>query len=146
MRCQIDEPVKPLTVVHAELRRGARGVLHPLGGARAHALRVAVAVDLGRQDRAVPLVDAVADRLADEVRADRPDVEPVALEELAVRAAVAVVGERLVDLEVVAPAGELEPVEAPVAGLRGEVLERQIGPLAGEQGDGTGHRLSPRRS
>ena len=88
------------------------------------------------------LVDPVADRLADEMSADRPDVEVVALEDLATRPAVGLVGERLVDLEVVAPAGELEAVEAPAAGLRGEILDRQVGPLAGEQRDGTGHRLS----
>ncbi len=115
MRCQIDEPVKPLTCVTPSCGRGARGVLHPLGGALPHAFRVAVAADLGRQDRAVALVDPVADRLADEVRADRPHAEAVALEQLAAPVRVAAVGERLVDLEVVAPAGELEPVEAPAA-------------------------------
>ena len=85
-------------------------------------------------------VDAVADRLSDEMRADRQDVQVVALQDLLPRPAVAVVLERLVDLEVVAPAGELEAVEAPAAGLRGEILDRQVGPLAGEQRDGTGHR------
>ena len=55
--------------------------------------------------------------------------------------AVARLGERAVDLEVVAPAGELEAVEAPAAGLRRELLERQVGPLAGEQRDGTCHVL-----
>ena len=115
-------------------------VLHPLGCARANALRLAVAVDLGRENRPVTLVDAVADRLADEMRADRENVQMVALQDLLLRPAVAVVLERLVDLEVVAPAGELETVEAPAAGLRGKILERQVGPLAGEQRDGTGHR------
>ena len=100
---------------HAELRGGARRVLHPLGRAAPHALRIAVAVDLGRQDRAVPLVDPVADRLADEVRADRPHAEAVPLEQLAPLLRVAGVGDRLVDLEVVAPARELEAVEAPAA-------------------------------
>ena len=88
------------------------------------------------------LVDPVAHRLADEMGAYRPHVQVVALEDLLPRAAVRVVRERLVDLEVVAPARELEPVETPAAGLRGEILDRQVGPLAGEQRDGTGHRLS----
>ena len=39
----------------------------------------------------------------------------------------------------VAPAGELEPVEAPATGFRGEILEGQVGPLAGEERDGTRH-------
>ena len=84
-------------------------------------------------------VDRVADGLADEVVADRPDVEAVALEQLAPLAAVRVVGERGVDVEVVAPAGELEAVEAPLAGLGGELGERQVGPLAGEQRDWSWH-------
>ena len=45
-------------------------------------------------------------------------LQAVALEELPARVRVAIVGERRVDVEVVAPAGELEPVEAPVGGLR----------------------------
>ena len=88
------------------------------------------------------LVDAVADRLSDEMRADREDVQVIALEDLLPRAAIRVVGERLVDLEVVAPAGELEAVEAPVAGRHGEILDGQIRPLAGEERDGTWHRSS----
>ena len=69
-------------LLDAEPRRSARRVLHPLGGPRAHALRLAVAVDLRRQDRPVALVDAVADRLSDEMRADREHVQVVALEDL----------------------------------------------------------------
>jgi hypothetical protein len=65
-----------------EPRRRARGVLHPLRGALPNAFGLAVAVYLGRQDRAVALVDAVADSLADEVAADREDVQVVALEDL----------------------------------------------------------------
>jgi hypothetical protein len=90
----------------------------------------------------VPLVDAVAHGLADEVSTERPDAETVLLEELALPAGVAAVGDRLVDLEVVAPAGELEPIEAPARTARGELRDRQVGPLAGEQGDGTRHRIS----
>ena len=63
----------------------------------------------------MPLVDRVADGLADEVRADREAAEPVLLEQLPLRVDVAVVRERRVDVEVVAPAGELEAVEAPAA-------------------------------
>ena len=87
----------------------------------------------------MPCVDRVADRLADEVRADRPAAEPVPLEQLALRLHVAGIGDGPVDLEVVSPAGELDTVEAPGLELRGQVGERQVGPLAGEQGDGTCH-------
>ena len=52
----------------------------------------------------MPLVDPVADRLADEVRPDRPDAEAARFEELAPRRRIPGVRDRLVDLEVVAPA------------------------------------------
>ena len=123
----------------AELRGRPGGVLHPLGGAAADALGVAVAPDLGRQDGAVALVDRVADGLADEVVADRPAAQAVALEQLAAAGDVAGVAQRLGDVEVVAPAGELEAVEAPAAAALGELGEREVGPLAGEQRDGTCH-------
>jgi hypothetical protein len=125
---------------HAERRGGARRVLHPLGGARAHALRVAVAPHLGREDRLVAGVDRVADGLADEVRAERPAAEPVALEQLPALARIGRIGDRAIDLEVVPPAGELEPVVVPGRAARREVVDREVGPLAGEQGDFSSHR------
>ena len=87
------------------------------------------------------LVDPVADRLADQVSAERPDAETVPLEQLAPSAHVAAVGDRLVDFEVVAPAGELETVESPPRAARGEVIDRQVGPLAGEERDGACHAV-----
>ena len=50
--CQIAEPVKPFTCCDAERRGRPRGVLHLLGRALPHALRIAVAPDVRRQDRA----------------------------------------------------------------------------------------------
>jgi hypothetical protein len=47
------------------------------------------------------------------------------------------VSERPVGLEMIAPAGLLQAVEAPLRRLRRELLEGHIGPLAGEQGDRT---------
>ena len=70
--------------VDAELRAPrARVSVIPSARAPAHALRIAVAPDVGRQDRLVALVDPVAHGLADEVVADRPALQPVALEQLA---------------------------------------------------------------
>jgi hypothetical protein len=128
--------------LHAELGGGARGVLHPLGGAAAHALGFSVTPHVGVEHGAVALVDRVAYGLPDQVVADRPHAEPVALEQLAAAGAVAAVAQRLRDVEVVTPAGELEPVEAPLAALAGQRVERQVGPLAGEQRYGTAHVLS----
>jgi hypothetical protein len=125
--CQIDDPVNPTTV---ETPRAAA------------ALSRAVAPQSRRQNVAVALVDrVVADRLADEMVGDREDLEVVFLQGLALAVDIAGLGERAVDLEVVAPAGDLEPVVAPVRGEPAHVVERQVGPLAGEERDGSGHEL-----
>ena len=91
------------------------------------------------QDAAVPLVDrVVADGLALEVVGDRVDLEVVLLEQVELALDVAVVVPAP-GVEVVAPAGDLEAVVAPPGGELGHLLERQVGPLAGEQGDRSGH-------
>jgi hypothetical protein len=125
--------VKPFTWVTPSRR--ARRVLHTFSGASADARRLAVAPDLGRQDAAVAEVDRIAYGLANEVGAERLAGEPVALETLTKSPDVALFGERFVDLEVVAPAGELEPVEAPGRRLGDERLERQVSPLPREESD-----------
>src|SRR4051812_4641679 len=81
---------------------GARGVLELVGGAPADAFGVAVAPHVGRERALMTGVDRIADRLADEVVADREHVQVVALEQLAALAAVGLVRERGVDVEVVA--------------------------------------------
>ena len=67
----------------------------------------------------MPRVDRVGNSLPHEVRPDRPAAQPVSLEQLALRLDVAGIGDRPVDLEVVAPAGELDAVEAPASELGG---------------------------
>ena len=84
----------------------------------------------------------IAHGLAHEVVADRPAPEAVALEQLAPAGGVIGLGHRAVDLEVVAPARELEAVEAERRRLAREVVECQVGPLAGEQRDRSGHLSS----
>ena len=82
------------------------------------------------------VVDRVADGLTHEMRAERPHAKALLLQQAPHGSRVARVSDRPVDLEVVAPAGELETVVAPGRDLGREHLERQIGPLAGEQRDG----------
>ena len=53
--------------------------------------------------------------------------------------AVAALLQRPGDVEVVAPAGELQALVAKLASLTGQIFQRQVCPLAGEQRDGTGH-------
>jgi hypothetical protein len=90
----------------------------------------------------VALVDPVTHGLADEVIADGEHLEPVLLEDVAAGAHVPVVAQRLVDLEVIAPAGELEAVETPRRRFSGDGLERKVGPLSGEECDWSWHLQS----
>ena len=65
-------------------------------------------------------------------------------EQVALAAAVAVVG--LIDLEMIAPAGQLDAVVAELFGFAGHLLQRQIGPLTGEERDRTWHVRTFRES
>src|ERR1700674_5853510 len=123
---------EPVHNLDPEFRRGASRVLHSRRGSLAHAFGVAVSPDLRRQDRLVALVDSVAHRLPDEVVGDGPAVEAVPAQDVPTTFDVARRGKRLVDFEVVAPAGKLEPVKAPGGGFFSDLLEGQVGPLAGE--------------
>ena len=126
----------------AEPLRRPRGQLHLLGRPLTHALRVAVAPDVRGQDRLVPRVDrVVADGLALEVVGDRVDLEAVLLEQVQLALDVGVVLGRLPRVEVVAPAGDLQAVVAPLGRQAGDLLEGQVGPLAGEQRDRSCHRF-----
>ena len=51
----------------------------------------------------------------------------------------AVVFERLVNFKVIAPAGQLQAVEAPLADLPGNIFEGHIRPLAGKESDRSCH-------
>jgi hypothetical protein len=68
--------------------------------------------------------------------ADGPAAQSLALEQRPHRGRVPRIAERLGDVEVIAPARELEPVEAPVAAFRRQLGERQVRPLPGEQRHG----------
>ena len=103
----------------AELLRRPGGVLQFLGRPGVHAGRLAVAPDVVGQDRLVPLVDDVQHRLADQVGADRMALQVVLFEQFAFLGAVVGVFERLVDFEMIAPAGQFEAVVAEILALCG---------------------------
>ena len=90
----------------AQLLRGPGGVDHVLGGPGVDLGRVAVAPNVRRQDRLVPRVDVVQHRLADQVVADGEHLQVVLFQQFAFLGAVVVLVEGLIDLEVVAPAGQ----------------------------------------
>src|SRR2546421_2407310 len=54
--------------------------------------------------------------------------------------AVVFVLQRLVHFEMIPPARQLDTVVAEVFRFGADLIERQVSPLAGEQGDGTSHR------
>jgi len=126
--------------VDAEQLGGAGRVLHFLGAALAHAFGIAVAPQARREDGLVPLVNQrVGDALANQVRADGEALQPVLLQDVPTALGVAVLRQRLVYLEVIAPAGKFQPVIAKAGGLLGHDFQGQIGPLAGEDGDWPSH-------
>ena len=123
----------------AQLLGRPGGVLHLFDGAATDAVRLTVPPDMIRHDPFVPRVDIVEDALSDEVIGDRKQLQVVLLQEVAFTAAVGIVGDRLVDLEMVAPASQLEPVVTKLTGLLAQRLEGEIGPLAGKQRNGASH-------
>ena len=130
------------TVDHADaqLRCAARAAFFMSSAARVFTPAGSPSPQMyGGQDRLVPGIDVVQDRLARQVIADREHLHAVFLQRLPLAIAVARIGHRLGDLEVVARAGQFEAVEAEVLGLDGQCLQRQIGPLAGTQRDRSRH-------
>ncbi len=134
-------PGEPHDGPHAEGLRGVGGGLHLLGGPAADALGVTVAPHPRVDHVVVPLVDrVVAHGLAVEVVGDGEDRQAVLLEQVLLAAQVGVVLGGADDVEVVTPAGDLQAVVAPPRGQGTDLGEGQVGPLAGEQGDGAGHQ------
>ena len=98
----------------AELGGGLGGADHLRSGALTDAFGLAIAPDFGADEGAVAFVDRVTDALADEVVGDGPAAQAVGLEQVVVIAAVLGAGEGLADGEVIAPAGELQAIVAPI--------------------------------
>src|SRR4029079_7524948 len=94
--------------------------------------------------RLVPVVYRFADGLADEVGTDRVALQFVRVQQVAFAPAVAVVG--LLDLEMIAPARQLDPVIAELLGFASHLLQRQIGPLTREERNRTWHVRTFRNS
>jgi hypothetical protein len=64
------------------------------------------------------------------------------VEDIPARLDVAVVLQGLVHLEVVAPAGDLDAVVAKGLGFLAKCVKGQVGPLAAEEGDWSGHDIT----
>ena len=106
-------------------------------GAFADTLGITIAPDGGRKDGLVALVDEIADGLADKVVGDGVAGESVVLEKRPFIVDVFFGRGGDLDVEMVTPAGEFDAIIAHLFGERGEFFEREVGPLAGEEGYGT---------
>src|SRR5690606_23855063 len=114
----------------------------PICRTTTRAFGMSVSPDVRGRDRRVAAVDRVADALADQMVADREDSEAVLGEERAHAIAVVGLGQRSTDIEMVAPACELEAVVPPFTCLRGQRGEWHVGPLAGEERNRSDHAAS----
>src|SRR5687767_2713681 len=104
----------------------APGGDHLLSRPLAHTLRRSIAPDIGREDRAVPLVDRVTHRLSHEMVRDCVTLEPMLAEQRPFVAHVPWRRERLVDVEMVTPAGELDSIVAHLLDEWRELREGKI--------------------
>ena len=120
--------------VDAEGRRRTRGDLHLLSRPLPDTLRVTVTPN-PRVDHALVSVvdDRLAHRLAIEVIGDRPTAESVLLQDVSSALQVALVLDRFGDVEMITPAGNLEPVIAPLPSEPAHLFEWEVRPLSGEQ-------------
>ncbi len=137
---QIEEPVNP-TTVSTPSRRAARAVIFISSAARWRTPSGSPSPQMrsGRMPRCRSSIGS--SQTAWPLRwleiAQTP--QAVLREHLLLVREVVVVLDRLPDIEVVTPAGDLEAVVPPAGGESADLLEGQVGPLAGEQRDGSGH-------
>ena len=122
-----------------EFLGGAGCVFHFFGRTAIDTGRVAIAPDVIGENAFVSGIDVIEHGLSDEVVGNGEEFEAVFFEEFAFAGAVGVVGEGFLDFEVVAPAGKFESVVAEFFGFFAECFEGEVGPLAGEEGNGTCH-------
>ena len=125
--------------IEAHVRCGPGGLLHLLGRTLAHAFRVPVPPDMGRQDRLVAGIDQVADRLTGEMVADGKHLQSVLVQQRPAVLAVRLAFGALIHVEMVTPAGQFQTVEPPARRLPGKRVEGEVRPLAGKKRYGTRH-------
>src|SRR5208282_1900425 len=122
-----------------EVSCGLRRLDHLFRCALANPFGVSIFPDLRRQNRLVPFIDIVADSLSDQVVGDGERGQPIVRQKLPAIFAIILGFGRGIHIEVIAPAGEFEPVKPHALRQRSKVFQWEIGPLAGEQGDWSSH-------
>jgi hypothetical protein len=79
------------------------------------------------------IVDGIiTNALPNQVSANGKTLQIVFIEDIPTASNVTIFLKRLVNFEMIAPAGELEAIEAPLADLLGQGLQGQVSPLARE--------------
>ena len=91
----------------------------------------------------MPRVNRIANGLAYQMGADRVALEIVAFQQFAFGGDVAIVGQRLVDFKMVAPASKFQAIVAKILRHACQIFQRQIGPLTGKKCDRTRHSKVP---
>jgi hypothetical protein len=88
-------------------------------------------------------IDIVADRLTDEMVGQREQLQVMPFEKIPLPRTIGIVGQGLVDFEMVSPARQFQSVIPEFLGFLAQGLQRQISPLTSKQRDGTPHVQSP---
>ena len=127
---------------YAEVFSGARRAFHFLGRAGSDALRLSVAPHVRWKNRLMACIDQVAHCLPDQMVTDREHIQSVRSKQLTLRHTVARVVRGANDVEVVSPAGKLEPVVSPIRRLFRECGQREVCPLSSKERHGSAHRFA----
>jgi hypothetical protein len=143
---QIDEPVKPFTTFTPKLA-AVRAVCFIASAARAFTPLESPSPQMEGDKIALWRSSTiVGNRLSGQMVGNGVELKAVIGEDLLLRVAIRLVGGAAFDIEVVAPAGEFESIEAHLFGAGRKFGERQIGPLAGEEGNWSCHNFWLSRS
>src|SRR5262245_54409539 len=87
----------------------------------------------------MPLINEIAHRLPNQMRADCERLEPMIPQDLQPAFGVIRILQTCIDVEMIPPAGQLHAVVAEAFRLRTKLVKREVGPLAGEERDGACH-------
>jgi hypothetical protein len=115
---------------------GACGQLKLFGSAASDTLGITISPNRWGKNRLMTLINEIADCLTDQMVGNSEGIGPASVDQFL--AVICGFG-GLVDVEMVAPTGTLQSVEAHFFGERRKFRERKIGPLAGEESYRSGH-------
>jgi hypothetical protein len=125
---------------------GACGQLKLFGSAASDTLGITISPNRWGKNRLMTLINEIADCLTDQMVGNSERRETSISQDAPAFLAVICGFGGLVDVEMVAPTGKLQSVEAHFFGERRKFCERKIGPLAGEESYRSGHSYMQQNS